>query len=118
MNKAIAVTMLVVLGLIAECSVVRADDRTEIAAGVAACVNAAMSQGHRSEAFSVAYCRCLMPQMVHSMPENMKKTGTKEQAQNFTAQWLEDNPVALGACLKTGEVAEGRSGSVGSARSN
>ena len=109
MNKAIAVTILGVLGLIAECGVARADDRTEIATGVASCVNAAMNQGHRSEAFSVAYCRCVIPQIVHSMPANLKKAGTREQAENFTARWAEENPVALGACLKTGEVAEGKS---------
>jgi len=109
MNKAIAVTMLEVLGLVAVCSVVRADERTEIAAGVASCVNAAMNQGHRSEAFSVAYCRCVIPQIVRSMPASLKTAGTKEQAENFTAHWAEQNPVALGACLKTGEGAEKKS---------
>jgi hypothetical protein len=109
MNKAIVLAMSGVLGLIADCDVARADDRTEIAAGVASCVNAAMNQGRRSEAFSVAYCRCVIPQIVHSMPANLKKAGTKEQAENFTTRWVEENPVALGACLKTGEVAEGKS---------
>jgi hypothetical protein len=37
------------------------------------------------------------------------EAATKEQAQNFTVRWVEENPVALGACLKTGEVAEGKS---------
>jgi hypothetical protein len=109
MNKAIAVTMLGVLGLIAECSVAKADDRMEIAAGVASCVNTAMNKGHRSEAFAVAYCRCVIPQIVQSMPENLKTAGTKEQGANFTARWAEQNPVALGACFKTGEVADGKS---------
>jgi hypothetical protein len=109
MNKALAVAILGVLGLIAECSVAKADDRMEIAAGVASCVNAAMSKGHRSEAFSVAYCRCVIPQIVQSMPESLKTSGTKEQSVNFTARWAEQNPVALGACLKTGEVADGKS---------
>jgi hypothetical protein len=108
-NKAIAVTMLGVLGLIAECGVATADERTEIAAGVASCVNAAMSKGHRSEAFSVAYCRCVIPQIFHSMPANLKNGGTREEGQNFTARWAEENPVALGACLKTGEVADRKS---------
>ena len=109
MNKAIAAIMLGVLGLIAECSVASADERTEIAAGVASCVNAAMNQGHRSEVFSVAYCRCVIPKIFHAMPEDVRKAATKEQAQNFTVRWVEENPVALGACLKTGEVAEGKS---------
>jgi hypothetical protein len=109
MNKAIAVTILGVLGLIAQCGVTRADDRTEIATGVATCVNAAMNQGRRSEAFSVAYCRCVIPQLVHAMPADLKRTGNKEQAENFTARWLEENPVVLGACLKTGDTAERKS---------
>ena len=109
MNKAIAVTMLGVLGLVVECGVARADDRTEIATGVASCVNAAMNQGHRSEVFSVTYCRCVIPQIVRSMPTDLKKAGTKEQAENFTARWAEQNPVALGACLKNAEVADGKS---------
>ena len=71
--------------------------------------NAAMNQGHRSEAFSVAYCRCVIPQIFHSMPASVKKAATKEQAENFTVHWVEENPVALGACLKTGQVAEGKS---------
>jgi len=107
MNKAIAVTMLGVLGLIAECSVAgEDDDRAGMAVAVASCVNAAMNQGHRSEAFSVAYCRCVIPQMLHSMPAELKSGGTKEQGKNFAARWAEENPVALGACLKTAEVAE------------
>jgi len=108
MNKAIALAMLGTLGLIAQSGVATADERSEVAAGVAYCVNAAMNQGHRSEAFSVAYCRCVIPQMLHSMPEEVKRAG-KEQAENFTHRWLEENPVLLGACLKTGEVAERRS---------
>jgi len=110
MHKAIAVAMLGVLGLIiTDCGIAGADERTEVAAGVASCVNAAMNQGRRSEAFSVAYCRCVIPQIFRSMPASLKTTGTKEQAENFTARWAEENPVALGACLKTGNAAEGKS---------
>ncbi len=111
MNKAIAVTMLGVLVLILECGVARADDydRAEIATGVASCVNAAMSQGHRSEAFSVAYCRCVVPQIIRDMPTELKRAGTKEQGQHFTANWVEQNPVALGACLKSAEGADKKS---------
>ncbi len=109
MNKTAVVIVLGALGLIPWCGVAGADDRAEIAAGVASCVNAAMSQGHRTEAFSVAYCRCVIPQIVRSMPASLKQSATKEQAEDFSMQWLEQNPTALGACLKTGEVAERKS---------
>jgi len=109
MNKVVAVIVLGAITLIPWSGLAGADDRAEIAAGVASCVNAAMSQGHRTEAFSVAYCRCVIPQIVHSMPANLKQSATKEQAETFSMRWLEQNPVALGACLKTGEVADKKS---------
>jgi O-glycosyl hydrolase len=107
MNRALVA--LVILGVTIGCGVAQADDRGEIAAGVASCVNAAMEQGHRSQAFSVAYCRCLIPQMVQAMPASLKTSNSKQEAQGFASKWLEDNPVVLGACLKTGEVAEKKS---------
>src|SRR5262247_2035003 len=87
MNKAIAVIVLGALGLIPWSGVVGADERAEIAAGVASCVNAAMTQGHRTEAFSVAYCQCVIPKIVHSMPANLRQAATKEQAESFSMRW-------------------------------
>jgi len=109
MNKAVALIVLGIFGLIPWSGAAGADERAEIAAGVASCVNAAMTQGRRSEAFSVAYCQCVIPKIVHSMPANLRQAATKEQAESFSMRWLEQNPVALGACLKSGEVAEGKS---------
>ena len=109
MNKAVAVIVLGALGLIPWSGATGGDERAEIAAGVASCVNAAMGQGHRSEAFSVAYCQCVIPKIMRSMPANLRQSATREQAESFSMRWLEQNPVALGACLKSGEVAEGKS---------
>jgi len=109
MNKAVTFIVLGALGLIPWSGAAGADERAEIAAGVASCVNAAMAQGHRTEAFSVAYCQCVIPKIVRSMPSNLRQSATKEQAESFSMRWLEQNPVALGACLKSGEVAEGKS---------
>jgi hypothetical protein len=109
MNKAVAVIALGALCLVAWTRAAGADERAEIAAGVASCVNAAMAQGHRSEAFSVAYCQCVIPKIVRSMPASLRQSATKEQAESFSMRWLEQNPVALGACLKSGDVAEGKS---------
>jgi len=109
MNKAVAVIVLGALGLIPWSGAAGGDERAEIAAGVASCVNAAMNQGHRTEAFSVAYCQCVIPKIVRSMPATLRQSATKEQAESFSMRWLEQNPVALGACLKSGEVAEGKS---------
>ena len=109
MNKAVAVIVLGALSLLPCSGAVGADERAEIAAGVASCVNAAMTQGRRTEAFSVAYCQCVIPKIVRSMPANLRQSATKEQAESFSMRWLEQNPVALGACLKSGQVAEGKS---------
>jgi len=109
MNKAIVMAALAAIGLNAECGVANADERMEIAGAVASCVSTAMDKSHRSEAFAVAYCRCVIPQLVQAMPQNLRTTGTKEQGANFAARWAEENPVALGACLKTGESADRKS---------
>ena len=109
MKNVVAAIALGALSLIPWAGAAGADERAEIAAGVASCVNAAMAQGHRTEAFSVAYCQCVIPKIVRSMPASLRQSATREQAESFSMRWLEQNPVALGACLKSGEVAEGKS---------
>ena len=109
MKNVVTIIVLGALGLIPWSGAAGADERAEIAAGVASCVNAAMNQGRRTEAFSVAYCQCVIPKIVRSMPATLRQSATREQAESFSMRWLEQNPVALGACLKSGEVAEGKS---------